>query len=106
MPSYSDGNEVITVTEGGHVLELLGWTQVEEVVPSQGDGAGEEPAGDAELVEGGGPENLEDLTNDQLKHGLERRGLPTRGNKAELIERLQDAPEHRDHRAVTWRWER
>jgi hypothetical protein len=37
-----------------------------------------------------GPDDYEDASNDRLKEELRRRGLSTSGNKAELIERLEE----------------
>jgi len=100
MAKYTNGPDTIEVAEGlagGHTLELLGWVQVsdEEVVTSQGDASGDEPDGDTdddgerEAVEGGGPEDLEDLTNEQLREALGRRELSTKGKKEQLVERLK-----------------
>jgi hypothetical protein len=36
------------------------------------------------------PENLEDLTKDELQERLAALGLPTSGNKPDLIARLQE----------------
>lgn len=37
-----------------------------------------------------GPDDYEDASNERLREELRRRGLSTSGNKAELVERLED----------------
>jgi SAP domain len=48
------------------------------------------PGGDEETEAPDADAAYEDYTNDQLRAELSERGLPLSGNKAELIERLEE----------------
>jgi hypothetical protein len=77
---HPDLDAEITVARsavGAH--QSTGWYQVEEDVPLPG----EEPSE---------PDDLEQLTVDDLRDLLRARGLPVSGTKAELVSRLRAAP--------------